>query len=258
MRCLWIYNSTKHFIVRQCYFANTGLNEYDIGIALAHVENGEIYGNIFEYAKTGVFISYGCSNISIYRNYMRGTKLDIGTIRAFRASYAVNCSFTQNVIHNYGSLTTTIGCSNIQINGNFMNNTEYDEYPNKVIRIQDSEQIQFRENIFTDNYKWFDFDVDQVDCANNTIVGNSIINDLSGIEFPTPLSVSPPSLLHTAQSSSTIMGLTSTTNSQVVNNHIYQPGGFIPGFEPFLLLSVIGAMGVVLTLIVIKKRIKYN
>jgi hypothetical protein len=115
-------------------------------------------------------------------------------------------------------------------------------------------RLQFRENIFTDNYKWFDFDVSQVDCANNTIAGNGIINDLSSVSIPIPLSIGPSSRLRTAQSSGGIMALSSTTNSQVVNNYIYQPGGLIPGFEPFLLLSVIGVVGIVLTVIVRQKR----
>jgi hypothetical protein len=89
-------------------------------------------------------------------------------------------------------------------------------------------------------------------------VGNSVINDLSGVEIPTPLSIRTPPHLRTAQSSGTIMALSSTTNSQIVNNHIYHPGGLILGFKPFLLLLVIAVMGVVLTLIAIKKRIKFN
>ena len=136
------------------------------------------------------------------------------------------------------------------MDGNFMNNTEYDEYPNNVIIFLTSERLKFRENIFTDNFKWFDFGVSEVDCANNTIAGNSVINDLSGVEIPTPLSIG----LHTAQSTGNIMGLTSTTNSQVVNNHIYQPGGLIPGFEPFLLLVVIGTMVSILALAIFQKQ----
>jgi hypothetical protein len=253
--CLYIYHSTAHFIIRQCYFTHTGLAGFDNGLYFRFVENGEVYGNIINYAKAGVYIHYYCKNINVYRNFMRGTKIDPGTMRALRIEgNPTNCSFNQNLILNYEQLATTYTCSNISINGNFMNNTEYDEYPNNVVIFYSGNRLQFRENIFTDNYKWFDFDVSQVDCANNTIAGNGVINDLSSVSIPTPLSIDPSSRLHTAQSSGGIMALSSTTNSQVVNNHIYQPGGLIPGYEPLLLLTVLGAMVSILALAIFQKR----
>jgi hypothetical protein len=257
--CMYIYNSDEYFVIRQCYFANTGLEEYDIGVYCKYVANGEIYGNIIEYCKTGFYLSFDCYNISIYRNFMHGTKLDPGVMRAFYPSgQAHDCSFVQNVIFNYEQLAHVAGTANITIDGNFMNNTEYKEYPNPVISISGSENIKFRENIFTDNYKWFDFDVSQVDCANNTITGNTIISDLTVVEIPTPLSIGNPPGLYTTQSSSNIIALSSTSNSQVINNHIYQPSESIPGFEPFLLIIVIGATGVILVLISAHKRYSFK
>ena len=255
--CLYIYDSQADFIIRQCYFSNTGELEYDIGIYFKNAENGKIYGNIIDYCKTGFYISYGCSNISIYRNFMRTTKASFGAMRAFYSGGAANCSFNKNLIFNYEELVTMYNSENVSINGNFMNNTEYDEYPNDVVGIIACSRIKFRENIFTDNFKWFEFSVDQVDCANNTIAGNSVINDLSNVEIPTPLSVGPPTQLHTAQSSGSVVGLDSTTNSQVVNNHIYQPGGaLIPGFHLFISLGVIGVMGILMVLYVLQKQRK--
>jgi hypothetical protein len=158
--------------------------------------------------------------------------------------------FIQNLIFNYGELAVVLTSENITINGNFMNNTEYKEYPSKVIRFYHTNHMKFRENIFTDNYKWFDFGVAQdIDCANNTIAGNGVISDLSSVEIPVPLSAG----LRTAQGSGTIMELASTTNSQVVNNHIYQPGESIPGFDVYMLLAIIGLTGIVLTLIIVRK-----
>jgi hypothetical protein len=85
---------------------------------------------------------------------MLGTKLEIDRMEAFWAEGdPANCSFNKNLVFNYGSLTTMSGCSNFTLNGNFVNNTEYEEYLGKVINIQTSERIQFRNNIFTDNHK---------------------------------------------------------------------------------------------------------
>ena len=252
---MYIYHSTAHFIIRQCYFTHTGLAEFDSGLYFRFVENGEVYGNIINYAHTGVHVHFDCKNINIYRNFMKATKIEVGRIRAFWAEgNPANCSFNENLIFNYEQLAKLTTSSNMTISGNFMNNTEYEEYPDNVIIFHSATRVKFRENIFTDNYKWFDFDVSQVDCANNTIAGNSVISDLSGVEIPTPLSIG----LHTAQSSGSIMGLTSTTNSQVVNNHIYQPGGLILGFEPFILLTVLGVMGIILIIFSARKRFTYN
>ncbi|TFG02827.1 MAG: hypothetical protein EU542_04065 [Promethearchaeota archaeon] len=257
--CIFIRHSSKNFIIRQCYFTHTGLNEFDSGLYFQYVENGEVYGNIINYAHNGFHLHHGCINIKIYQNFMKATKIEVGRIRAFWAEGdPTNCSFNQNLIYNYEQLAKLSGTSNMTINGNFMNNTEYEEYPNNVIIFHSATRVKFRENIFTDNYKWFDFDVSQVDCANNTITGNGVINDLSSVSIPTPLSIGPFSRLHTAQSSGGIMALSSTTNSQVVNNYIYQPGGAIPGFEPFLLLVVIAVMGIIFTIVMIQKNHKLN
>lgn len=52
------------------------------------------------------------------------------------------------------------------------------------------------------------------------------------------------------------MELASTTNSQVVNNHIFQSGGLIPGYEPIMLIVVIGAMGTILAVFVAETKRK--
>jgi hypothetical protein len=251
--CLYIYHSNKSFIIRQCYFTNTGKEEFDIGMFFRYVENGEIYGNIISYAKTGFFLSFDCNNIAIYRNYMQATKTEGVLMRALYAGVGSHdCSFTQNVIFNYQQLMFVDNIANITIDGNFMNNTEYKEYLNPVISVLTTEKLKFRYNIFTDNYKWFDFGVSEVECANNTISGNSVINSLTGVEIPTPLCVRPFSI-GISQGSSNIMSLGSTSNSQVINNYIYVEGA-IPGFDPLIIIGIVGAMGVVLILIVIKKR----
>jgi len=252
--CIFMYNVTKHFIIRHCYLTNTGVNEPDIGILLVFAENGQIYGNIIDYARTGFYVSFECNNIAIYRNFMRATKTEGTLMRAFYpGGGAHDCSFTQNVIHNYQQLAHVTNVANITIDGNFMNNTEYKEYLNPVIQVISTEKLKFRYNIFTDNYKWFDFGVSEVECANNTISGNSVINSLSGITIPTPLCVRP-STLGVSQGSSNIMSLGSTSNSQVINNYIYVEG-VIPGFNPLIIIGIVGAMGVVLILIVHKRRV---
>ena len=254
--CIFIYHSTKPFIIRHCYLNNTGVAERDNGIHMIFAENGQIYGNIINYARVAVSLGYECNNISVYRNYLQSDEKRGTPGRAFRMTgQAHHCNFTQNVINNYQQLALISTAHNVSIDGNLMNNTIYEEYVDPVIIFSGSSQMKFRYNILTDNYKWFDFGVDVVDSVNNTIINNSVISSLTGIQVPTPLLINPVGM-RPAQATVNIMELSSSNNNLIANNYLYVPGegGAIPSFNPFLLLGVMGSVSLMVILTIQKKR----
>ena len=83
--CIWIMNTTRHFVVRNCLFASPVLDyrgvQYVFSITLTNVSNGILYGNQWKNSSAGIS-GYGLDACTISSNSFNVTQYGIMIIRS--------------------------------------------------------------------------------------------------------------------------------------------------------------------------------
>jgi parallel beta-helix repeat protein len=83
--CIWIMNTTRHFVVRNCLFASPVLDnrriQYVFSITLTNVTNGVLYGNQWKNSSAGIS-GYGLDTCTISSNLFNVTQYGIMIMRS--------------------------------------------------------------------------------------------------------------------------------------------------------------------------------
>ena len=249
--CLFIFHSTAYFIVRGCYFENTGLNEFDVAILTRYTENGQIYGNIFLNPLKAVYLSFTSHNNSVYRNYMKGFTHEHRTTRAIQIAVGShNNTISQNIAHEFSEFSHFSRSNNNTIEGNLMNNTVHTNYHEPCMVFSECNNSKVIGNILAGAFANATFELDEEDCSGNVCEGN-VVQSGENVVLPTPLSIGPSGLV-IKQDKVSAFKLTRSHNNYIANNIILIEGSQgIPGFD---LILVVGAVGVVSIVVLVLKR----
>lgn len=252
---IFIYNSTSYFIIRGCYFENTGLNEFDIDIYIRYSINGQIYGNIFLNPLKGVYISHLSHNHSVYRNYMKGITYVHGrTTRAIQIAVGSHDNLiSQNIAHEFGEFSHFSRSHNNTLEGNLMNNTVWEDYSGSPMVFSECNDTKVIGNILAGAFVNGRFELDEEDCSGNVFVGNVELSR-GNVALPTPLSIMPSGLVIN-QDTVALFKLTSSHNNYIGNNILLVDGLEIPGYD---LILVVGAVGVLSVVVLILNRKKWK
>ncbi|MFX1281125.1 MAG: right-handed parallel beta-helix repeat-containing protein [Promethearchaeota archaeon] len=247
---LYIRNTDKHFIVRNCWVNNSGPAETDAGVLMRYTENGNISNNIFSYIKKGVQIEYSCKDIIIENNYMIGDPAMYS--RAFEFAYdCVNIDIIGNKIFNfYEGGYFDLNIVNLTLRRNYITNTvfkEWEDSPMHFRMVNDSKVIY---NTLDGVYAQSGVFVDVLGGTNNTVFNNSIVSG-GGDKPTTPLLSSG---LHMSASNRVAMNLEDCNFNLVAHNRIFKGSALdIPSYDSFI---VIGLIGVISATLIIKFSIR--
>jgi len=254
---IFIYNSTSYFIIRGCYFENTGITEFDIDIYIRYSRNGQIYGNIFLNPLKGVYISHLSYNISVHRNYLRGYTHEHRSTRAFQIGVGSHDNtFSQNIAHGFGGFSHFSRSHNNTLEGNLMNNTVWEDYSGSPMVFSECNDTKVIGNILAGAFVTGRFELDEEGCSGNVFEGNVELS-MGNVALPTPLSIMPFGFSGLAinQEAVAVFKLTSSHNNYIGNNILLVEGLGIPGYD---LILVLGAIGVLSIVVLILKRKKWK
>ena len=250
--CLSIYRSTAYFIVRGCYFTKSGTGEFNSGIYLEYVENGILYNNTLKYHHQAVFVNYYSSNNTVLYNFIEHNQNLYGPNRAMYLQFSDDCLVVKTLVVNTYVGIQLFKCVGTEIRQNMLNSSLFG-YPVSVgidfMMINDS-KIMF--NVFAGDYTGTDFHVSQIGSTGNVIQNNTISGTIPDLGTPTPNpSGDYPDLIKLAESNYN----TVAHNIAFVSGYI-SPTPEIPSYDVFIVLGAIAVVSILLTTIVVKRKIK--
>lgn len=248
---IYIKNTSKYFIIRDCWVNNSGTEEHDAAVLVRWSENGIIEDNIFTYTEMGVWVQVGCHNISVSENYMISDPSLYA--RAFQADN--DCSVldvSDNVIVNFYSGMYFRDVANITLSNNYVTNFIFEEWEDPPVwfyTVNDSEVIY---NTLDGVYAQLGVFVDVLGGGDNIVINNTVVSP-GTVEVPEIpiLSIGPKP--HAPDRSA--INLQDCYSNLVAHNRILESESDlgIPGYEPILILSL---AGIVFTALVIKTCLK--
>ncbi len=240
---LSIYRSTAYFIVRGCFFTRAGPDEFNSGIYLAYTVNGIIYNNTLSYSNNNIFVNDFSHNTTVLYNLLYHNKaLYSFSGRAIVVQFSDDVLVTKNYFSNTITGIQLIHSKRSEVRQNLLNSTYYG-FPIKVgvnlITINDSKIVY---NVFAGDYTGTTFDVLQTTSSGNTIENNTLSGTIPDLGTPPPpkLSGDYEDLISLADSYSNI----------VSHNIAYIPGMVDPAIPSFNMFIVLGAIGLVSTLLI--------
>lgn len=236
---IYIKNSVKHFIIRNCWVNNSGTHEYHAGVLVKFSENGIIENNIFTYTMKGVWIEFYCSNITVSGNYMVSDPISIYA-RAIDCDWNDDILITGNVIVNfYDGILIYDFTTNCILSNNYIANFIFEEWedpPVRFFRVNDSEAVY---NMIDGVYAQLGVFADTIGGGDNLITNNSVVSRGS-VDVPEiPILSSNPKLQAPDKS---VVNLNDCFNNLIAHNRILSGGSdeAIPGYETLLILSLVG------------------
>ncbi|MBD3255699.1 MAG: hypothetical protein GF383_11450 [Candidatus Lokiarchaeota archaeon] len=181
--CIWIENSDKHFIIRNCtlFNSNRTVSAWHGGIKLENVINGQIIDNDCSNNLNGIITRTSCYNITIRGNELNDNE-DYGLVlRGFD-----NGTISGNTINLNNDGLLLEGRNNTIFNNNFNSNKGYGIYSrgpqnntfssNILYNCGTGFRLEYSENssILGNKIKYSAFGIQLVG-TNNTIVNDNII-----------------------------------------------------------------------------------
>ncbi|MFX1481036.1 MAG: NosD domain-containing protein, partial [Promethearchaeota archaeon] len=242
-----IENSREYFIIRHCWFSQSGSGELDAGMYIMKSGNGTITDNIFINMRRSILIEFSCDNINITNNYMvgGGFKLysDCDNI-LFEGNKVIDCYYP---IHISKIENTTIKSN--YISNNVSEDIQAFKVPIKLVEVNYSKVIY---NSFDGQYSKLKSFVSIVGGSNNNIIKNNtqVVNKTASPST----SVCIPKLSSSTDTS--LLTLENCYNNLIAHNRVYisrSDGGTIPGYDIFLILGAFCIISAIIAKKVIKK-----
>jgi len=234
---IYIKNSGKHFIIRNCWVNNSGPKEYDAGVLVTWSENGIIEDNIFSYTRLGVRIESYCSNITVSDNYMISDPILYA--RALHCNlYCSEIDISGNVIVNfYDGMYINNHVVNCTISYNYVANFIFEEWEDAPVRINRVNNSEVTYNILDGVYTQLGIFVDVLGGGNNVVTDNTAVS-ASSVDIPEiPILSDGPKLQAPDRSG---VNLQDCYFNLIAHNRIL--GGEsdlgIPGYDTLLILSL--------------------
>jgi len=249
---IYIRNSSKHFIIQNCWVNNSGAKEHDAAVLVRWSENGIIENNIFTYTEVGVWLQYYSSNISVLGNYMISDPILVA--RAVNLDfYCSEIDISGNVVVNfYDGMYINNHVVNCTLSYNYVANFIFEEWEDAPVRFSRVNNSEATYNILDGVYTQLGVFVQVSGGGGNTVTDNTAVS-ASSVNVPEiPILSDGPKLQAPDRSG---VNLLDCYNNLIAHNRIL--GGEsdlgIPGYDTLLILSL---AGIVFTALVIKISLK--
>ena len=248
---IFIKNTSKHFVIRNCWVNNSGAKEHDAAVLVRWSENGIIEDNIFTYTEAGVWVQIGCHNISVSENYMISDPSLYA--RAFQADKDCGVlDVSGNVMVNFYEPMYLREVTNITLSNNYVANFVFEEWEDAPVSFYNVNNSEVIYNTLDGVYAQLGVFVEVGGGGNNIVVNNTVVSP-GTVEIPEIPILSKGLKLQTPDKSG--INLQDCYSNLVAHNRILESDSDlgIPGYEPILTLSL---AGIVFTALVIKISVK--
>jgi hypothetical protein len=247
--CILIHESSKSFIIRNCWFDTSGTGEFANGVHLLKSGNGTIVHNIMTYHHSCVYNDLNSNNNTISKNIMVGDHHTNGLSSRGVAITGGTCTdvlVKDNFIFNFTSGLVLNGIFNNTIRDNFIEDNIYiTGFNTSPIAMASCDNSSIISNILAGAFAQAVFTIDEDNCEGNIIVGNgattTLPSDISGLQVQ--------------QTDTPHISLQDSDYNYIGHNLLYQPAGGIPSYDPFLMIGIIALVSVV-SIFAINKRKK--
>lgn len=241
---IYIKDSTKYFIIRNCWFDNSGSD--DAGVYFFRTSNGIVDNNIFTYTDEAVFITTFSHNNSVIDNLMISD--NVGRAIDIQGESHNNLIYNNKIInYNHGIYMST--SNNSTINGNYIENTIFgDDYEGYPIYFSICNYSKIVANVLAGAFAYGSFQISEVGCIGNILEGNQVIINQTmalGLEPTCPLKIGQPRL---QASPTNVITLEYSNFNHIAYNKmlIGGPNDIIPSYDPFLFVGMICIISVIL------------
>ena len=250
---IYIRDSDKYFVIRNCWINNSGVSEFDAAVFLRYTSNGVIEENIFTYMLKGVMVEFSSSDISISGNYMISDPV-VQFGRAISVSGgSSDINITRNMIYNfYSPMYINSQITNITIQNNYLTNTVFKEWEDAPVRFRLVNTSKVIYNTLDGVYAQTGVFVDVIGGVNNTVFNNTIVS--GGVDVP-DVPILSGSLKISAPDTSAV-NLEDCNYNLVAHNRILSSSDAdIPGYDTLLILGLFGVIFIALAIrINLKKK----
>ena len=251
---IYIENSDRYFVVRDCWVNNSGTKEHDAGVLVQWSENGIIENNIFSNIKDGVWVQTDCHNISVSRNYMISDPSMYS--RAFQsAGDCSNINVSGNVIVNFYSGMYLSDVTNITLSHNYIANFIFEEWEDPPVWFYTVNNSEVIYNTLDGVYAKTEFSVEIIGGMNNTVYDNKVVST-SSVNVPEiPILINVPKL-HALDTRG--FSLQDCYNNLIAHNIMLggDTDSGIPGYDTLLTLSLAGIVFTALVIRIYMKKVK--
>jgi len=253
---IYIKNTSKHFVIRDCWVNNSGAKEHDAAVLVRWAENGIIEDNIFTYTIVGVWVQFYSSNISVLRNYMINDPTYHMYSRAVNLDfYCSDIDMSGNIMVNFRNMMyISLNINNLTLRSNYVANFIFEEWNAAPVSFRGVHDSRVIYNILDGVYAKMGVFVSVSGGMNNIVQNNTVVSpDAVDVPFIPILSDSPK--LQTLDRSA--IDLQDCNNNLIAHNKILSGDSDsdlnIPGYDTLLTLSL---AGIVFTALVIKICLK--
>jgi parallel beta-helix repeat protein len=256
---IYVKYSSRPFIIRNCWFNYSGIEQYDVGVCLQFTTNGTVEGNIFTYTRGGVTIEHHSTNNTIHNNIMISDHTTAGIGRAIDMGAASNNNtISKNKILNFYDAIFGSDLTDIIVDGNYAENNIWEaDYEGHPIHLRWCNDSQLVRNVLAGSFAYGSFEVAQTDCTDNVIENNQVlVNDTWDFAPPELASLQIPTPKISQTTPNSVISLEHSHHNYIAYNIMLISGGGIPGYDLVLLLEIVGVASVIFTIIYFKRRIK--
>lgn len=179
--CVYIKNSKKHFVIKNCWFENSEWVEFGNGVFLRFVGNGSVEDNIILYTHTGAKTSLGVYNVTISNNIIISDhtgKVGGKGIHITTDSHNITV-FDNKILNHYQGMMVELS-TEIMVDNNFFENRIWEDYTGgHPVGLYDTNYSTLKRNILAGAFAKGTFKVDQEDCVGNVVEHNRVTTNES-------------------------------------------------------------------------------
>jgi len=253
---IYVKNSDKYFIIRDCWFNYSGPNEYDAGVVVQESANGMIVNNAFTYLHKGVTLE-GCFNVTVDNNIFISDHTTAGLCVGISIGQGDSLVISNNKIRDYYFPAGMSSSVNITLSNNYIESTIWENYDGSPVFCNKVNDTSIVRNVLAGGFAFSTFEIYNSGGSGNTVINNTVISaeplifgpETSGVTSITPM---------TSQGSTGLISLTNSYNNLIAHNVMLgaggNEGGAIHGFNIFIFMGMVGVISVLLILVKRKRR----
>jgi len=170
-KCIAIYNSEEHFIIRNCTVYNAGSDFWDAGIRLENVTNGKIIGNNCSNNKVGIYLVESSFNFLLTNLAFNGYS------GIYLNDTCGNNVISENTLYNntnYGVAFYALSFQNEECKDNTISRNLITENQQRGIFLSEADDNEITENTISNNSAE---GIYLYNCDNTTIYKNYLIGN---------------------------------------------------------------------------------
>ena len=255
---IYISLSNVSFIIRNCYIENSGQGEFNTGISLVHVRNGQVINNNISFTEHAIWLSKSYNNtISDNRMLANHNRFECGG-KVVKLVESHNNTISRNRSKNhYDGIVIWEGEFNI-ITENFIETNIFGHFPDTGLFLYKSNYSTISYNLFAGDYATY-YDP-TADSMINVLggFGNVIENNFNEESNNANLSTSSDTNILRLGGIDSFFVLSDCYHNYVYGNGIYLPEAptnlIIIGYVLYVLIGLLGLVSIAYLIFRWKKK----